>query len=131
MQIERRQHVVTPFEIVKLESALAARARELARSLAERNQITVERSADEVDDALLAAERETSARALSQDLRLLRQVEAARDRLRASTYGVCLRCEEAIAPQRLQAIPWTPYCLSCQASIEDSRKCPSRTAEAA
>src|SRR5215831_18047954 len=104
MQIERRQHVVTPFEIVKLESALAARARDLARSLAERNQITIERSADEVDNALQAA---------------------ARDRLRASTYGVCLRCEESIAPQRLQAIPWAPYCLSCQASAEDSRNCPA------
>ena len=131
MQMQRKQHVVTPFEIVKLESALAARARDLARSLAERNQITIERSADEVDNALQAAERESSAQALSQDLRLLRQVEAARDRLRASTYGVCLRCEESIAPQRLQAIPWAPYCLSCQASVEDSPTCTSRTAQAA
>jgi hypothetical protein len=36
--------IVTPLDIVTLESALATRARELARSLAERNQIAIERS---------------------------------------------------------------------------------------
>jgi len=118
-RIDKNQYIMTPLDIMTLESALTIRARELARSLAKRNQITIERPADNFDDALLAAERESSAQALSQDLRLLREVEAARDRLRDSTYGVCLRCEEAIAPQRLRAIPWSAYCVSCQAKVEN------------
>ena len=129
--IDKNQYIMTPFEIMKIESALAKRARELTRSLAERNQIAIERSADEFDDALLAAEREFSAQALSQDLRLLRDIEAARDRLRASTYGVCLHCEEAIAPRRLQAIPWAAYCISCQENVDDDRTFQTKLANAA
>lgn len=125
IQTDRNQYIVTPLDIMTMESALAMRARELARSLAQRNQITIERSADEVEDALLADERESCAQALSQDLRLLREIEAARDRMRHNTYGVCLQCEEAIAPQRLRAIPWAANCLSCQAKSE--RACPSLT----
>ena len=129
--IDKNQYIMTPFEIMKIESTLAKRARELTRSLAERNQIVIERSADEFDDALLAAEREASAQVLSQDLRLLRDIEAARDRLRAGTFGVCLHCEEAIAPRRLQAIPWAAYCLSCQESVDEDRTFQTRLANAA
>ena len=71
--------MTTP-ELKTIETALKTRAKELSRSLAERNQITIERSADVFDATLLAAERESSARALEQEFRLFRQVEAARNR---------------------------------------------------
>ena len=109
---------MTPQEMKTMESALTRRASELARSLAERGQIVIERSADDFDNAVLAAARESSAQALSQDLRLLRQLEAALGRLRDGAYGVCQRCEEEIASKRLQAIPWAAYCVSCQAEVE-------------
>jgi DnaK suppressor protein len=102
-----------------LEDVLLARALELARSLtAERNQIAVEQSADEMEAKLLAAERETSARTLMQDSLLLKEVQAARDRMRQGAFGICLRCEEEIASKRLQAIPWAALCVSCQAKAE-------------
>ena len=104
------------------EEVLLARALELARSLAERNQIAIEQSADAIDATLLAAERETSARNLTQEYRLLREVEAARGRMREGTYGVCLRCEEEIAPKRLQAIPWAALCVSCQTKAENAEQ---------
>src|SRR5581483_10234365 len=85
-----------------LEVGLKTRARELARTVAERKQIAIERAADVFDASLLAIERESSARTLEQDFRLLRQVEAALDRLRDGTFGICGRCEEEIAPKRLQ-----------------------------
>lgn len=110
---------MTTLDLKTLETALQTRARELARSLAAHNQITIERAADAFDEALLAAARESSAQILAQDFRLLRQVEAARDRLREGTFGVCLRCEEEIAPKRLLAIPWAAYCVSCRARVEE------------
>ncbi len=109
---------MTNLNLTAVESGLAARARELTRSLAERNLIAVERSADAFDDALLASARDTAAQTLSHELRLLREIEAARERLRAGTYGICTRCEEEIAPKRLQAIPWAACCVSCQAAAE-------------
>ena len=41
-------------------------------------------------------------------------VEEALDRLQSGDFGVCLSCEEAIAPKRLSAIPWARYCVTCQ-----------------
>jgi DnaK suppressor protein len=78
----------------------------------------VERSADQFDAQLLAAERESSAQALAQEFRLLRRIEAARNRIVQGAYGICLSCDQEIALKRLQAVPWAEYCLSCQAEVE-------------
>lgn len=122
--------MTTP-ELKTIETALKTRAKELSRSLAERNQITIERSADVFDATLLAAERESSARALEQEFRLFRQVEAARNRMRDGTFGICLRCEEEIAPKRLKAIPWTAHCVTCQEEAEEKDTFRSTLARAA
>jgi len=44
----------------------------------------------------------------------LRQVQEALDRLDLGEYGYCQACGVPIAPKRLQAVPWTRYCLLCQ-----------------
>ena len=102
-----------------LEVGLKARARELARTLAQRNQIAIEGAADFVDASLLAIERESSARTLEQDFRL-RQVETPLDRLRDGTFGICEGCQGEIAPKRLQAIPWATRCIPCQERVKSS-----------
>ncbi len=122
---------MTTLELKTIELALRTRARELADSLAERDQITVERSADTFDATRLAAERESSALALSHDFLLLRRVEAALGRMRKGVFGFCLACEEEIAPKRLQALPWAAYCLSCQAKAEEGEALSGRLARAA
>jgi DnaK suppressor protein len=110
---------MTRLDLKTIDTALTRRSSELARTFAGRSQIAIETSADHVDNTLLAAEREYSAQALSKGMRVLREVEAARKRLRDGAYGVCLRCEEEIAPERLQAIPWASCCVSCQAAVEE------------
>lgn len=98
----------------KYERSLMARAAELRNSLRQRGYISMEQSADELDQTILAAERDLSAQGLEKDSRSLRQIEAALRRVRDGAYGMCLRCEEPIAPKRLDAVPWADYCLSCQ-----------------
>lgn len=122
--------MTTP-DLKTFDEALTARIRELACSLAERNQIEIERSADDFDNALASAERESSAQALSQEMVLFRQVEAARHRLRNGSFGICQRCDEEIALKRLRAIPWATYCLSCQAEAEESMAAQPKLARAA
>lgn len=41
----------------------------------------------------------------------LAQIEAALDRIAAGTYGSCAICGEQIAEGRLEARPWTPFCI--------------------
>lgn len=53
--------------------------------------------------------------------RELQQVTAALKRLDDGSYGVCLDCGEAIAEQRLLALPATPLCAACQAIAERPR----------
>jgi DnaK suppressor protein len=48
----------------------------------------------------------------------LRLVRQALNRIAEGTYGECVRCSEAIGPKRIEALPWTPYCIDCQERIE-------------
>lgn len=102
----------------KHELSLQTRAAELRQSLAQRGYITAEQAADELDQTILAAERDLSVKGLENDFRSLRQIEAALRRVREGVYGSCQRCDEPIAPKRLDAIPWAAYCLSCQERAE-------------
>lgn len=47
-------------------------------------------------------------------VRNLQQVRAALQRIEAGTYGVCVDCGRPIERARLDAVPWTPYCLEDQ-----------------
>jgi DnaK suppressor protein len=38
--------------------------------------------------------------------------------MRESTFGVCTNCGNVIGEKRLQAIPWSPYCIDCQELVE-------------
>jgi len=48
------------------------------------------------------------------DYTQLRLVNEALDRMESGDYGICLECQEPIAPKRLQAISWARYCVKCQ-----------------
>lgn len=41
----------------------------------------------------------------------LKQVQAALQRIDDGTYGTCIDCGRPVQEARLEAIPWTPYCL--------------------
>ena len=51
----------------------------------------------------------------------LREVEAAMDRLRDGTYGMCADCGAAIGYARLRVTPETRRCALCQTKFEDKR----------
>jgi RNA polymerase-binding protein DksA len=43
----------------------------------------------------------------------LAAIDAALERLDAGTYGQCTSCRKPIAPERLEALPWTALCIDC------------------
>lgn len=47
----------------------------------------------------------------------LASIRAALQRVQEGTYGVCLECGAAIAPQRLEFAPEAPYCVTCNARL--------------
>ncbi len=34
------------------------------------------------------------------------------------TFGQCISCGEEINPKRLEAVPWTRFCIECQEKME-------------
>ena len=53
-----------------------------------------------------------------QQAEILLAVTEALDRVATGTFGLCQRCEGSIAPLRLEAIPYTPYCIRCAEKLE-------------
>jgi len=41
-------------------------------------------------------------------------VDEALVRLDDGTFGMCVRCGQPIAPERLEALPWAARCIDCQ-----------------
>ncbi len=45
---------------------------------------------------------------------VLAAIDAALGRVDAGTYGTCQRCENAIAEERLEALPYAELCIDCK-----------------
>ena len=69
---------------------------------------------DEVEFAIRSAQQDLNAATVELRSRTLREVESALKRVAGGTYGECEGCGEEISANRLKAIPWARYCLTCQ-----------------
>jgi DnaK suppressor protein len=49
---------------------------------------------------------------------MLGMVDSALARIREGTYGECINCGNEINAKRLEAVPWTRYCIECQDKLE-------------
>lgn len=55
------------------------------------------------------------------DRQLLQMVETALQRIREGSFGECVNCGNEINPKRLEAVPWTRYCIACQEKLEQGQ----------
>jgi len=100
--------------------SLLEKRREVLRALGLRSDgPDAGESMAEDDRATVTHEEFVSSRMNSLDYSQLRLVEEALDRLEAGDYGICLACEEPIAPKRLKALSWARYCVKCQESMTE------------
>lgn len=109
---------MTKNELNKYKALLEAKRADLAGGLRNRDGITIEKTADALDEVQLAGERELAIRNLDRESNLLRNVRIALSRIADGSYGTCLHCEEEISPKRLNAVPWTAYCIKCQEAAD-------------
>jgi DnaK suppressor protein len=95
-------------------SARAAREREGARG-------QVLDTPGDIGDASVADEGQSEDFAEGElDATVLQQLRDALKRIDDGTYGRCIVDGAPIEPQRLDAVPWTPYCLKHQTQIEQA-----------
>ena len=109
---------MTQTEINKYKAMLEAKQAELSAGLRNREDIAIEKTPDAIDEVQLAGERELAIRNLDRESNLLRNVKGALVRVADGSYGVCMHCEEDIKIKRLDAVPWTKYCIKCQEAAD-------------
>jgi DnaK suppressor protein len=91
---------MTKAELNKQKALLETKQTELAGGLRNREGIAIEKTADTMDEVQLAGERELAIRNLDRESNLLRNVRL------------------ALSPKRLNAVPWTAYCIKCQEAAD-------------
>jgi DnaK suppressor protein len=69
---------------------------------------------DTTDDATSSEETSESLEEGAMVSEMLEQVRDALHRLQDGSYGKCTVCGRQIEHARLEAVPWTPYCLEDQ-----------------
>ena len=105
-------------EISKYRAILETKHAELTAGLHNRKDIAIEKAADAIDEIQFAGERELATRNLERGSHLLRDVQSALARVADGSYGTCLYCEGEIKAKRLEAVPWTKYCVRCQEAAD-------------
>jgi DnaK suppressor protein len=82
----------------------------IARLEAEARDSPEDEPEDLADTAVSSEGKETAFRESSIEFQMLKEVRDALRRMEDGTYGRCIDCGREIAPARLEAVPWTPYC---------------------
>ena len=99
---------------------LEAKLQEIAGSLQDRSELSIEQSADVIDMIRTATDRDLAVQRFNLSAQTLSDVRAALNALGNDDYGICQECDEEIAPRRLDVIPWARFCVRCQ-EVRDSR----------
>ena len=81
---------------------------------------------DYIDIARSSADIETHAGLIARAEEKLKYLDEAISQLEAGTYGTCVGCHQSIPIERLIAVPFALYCLSCQARRRPSQDTWSR-----
>jgi DnaK suppressor protein len=106
----------------RYQQRLLAQERELiariAGAVASAREPRNEQAGDAADESVTDNRKEEPVREADADSTLLNQVREALTRLDNGTYGQCVVDGQPIEESRLDAVPWTPYCLKHQERTE-------------
>lgn len=83
-------------------------------------EIAEVRTPEEAEEALLSEGRERMSAFIHRGSQKLEAVSRALERIRDETYGRCTACGSEIPEERLEYLPMTSLCLTCQ-SLKEQR----------
>ena len=102
----------------KLENLRQESMRFLERLRHESRSLETDGTQDSADQCVVNLSKEYLFEQSSQKRTTLRLIEAALQRMTEGSFGTCVACSDEIQIRRLQAVPWTQFCLSCQEELE-------------
>jgi DnaK suppressor protein len=102
----------------KLVQQRAELERSVLATVQQGREAEAENRIDPADQAVMSYQKELIFSQGTNKHTQLSLVRMALERLEDGSYGECAECGEKISPRRLEALPWTPYCISCQEKLE-------------
>jgi len=109
-------------ELAVYKKTLVARRNEIVRKLSEfRNEskeVETDIAQDVADKAESSYTKEFLLSLSDAERDLLFQMDAALRRIDRGEFGNCQMCQKEISKKRLNALPWTPFCIDCQEKAE-------------
>ena len=109
--------------LLRLHERLVAQREAMRQKLIDENKLARVSSgakADVADAASDGEQTEINSQLAALESRELNQIQRAIDLIRKGRYGTCEVCQSSIPIERLKALPFTPYCVSCQRELEES-----------
>jgi DnaK suppressor protein len=111
--------------LLRLHQNLLARRDSLSNKLAGdladlRDFRAADSTGDSADLAFEAGSDEMSSRFVELDDRELSKIERALARWQRGTFGICEGCQKRIPLARLNALQFTPFCITCEREMEKS-----------
>jgi DnaK suppressor protein len=108
--------------LLRLHKSLLARRADLLKKLAGEwanlQGFGTDSTGDAADVAFESGSDEMASQLAELDARELNQIERALTKLKNGTYGTCEGCGGKIGIARLNALPYTTYCIDCQREAE-------------
>jgi len=109
-------------EIERFERILKIRLNETLKSIDrlgdETRSINSDSPKDAGDRCIMSVSKESLFHQSGERRVMVRTIEAALARIQRGTFGSCMACGDVINARRLEALPWTRYCLRCQKGFE-------------
>jgi DnaK suppressor protein len=118
MTMQEMKNSMSGTDLTRFAQVLRAKKADSARSGLGLEEIAVERTADEHEEAERRFERELAIDGLNRKASVRRSIAMALARIDDHTYGICIHCGEEISRRRLEAVPWTPFCIRCQEAAD-------------
>lgn len=113
---------ISPKFVRRFKERLLQQKRHLERSnlsIVEQGRETIAEDAqDTADQAVFSYQKELLFTRGTHDHGQLYLVKNALERLKEGSFGECIECGNQIGAKRLEALPWTPYCIDCQEKME-------------
>lgn len=112
-----------PETINRFEETLRRQEKQLEQSMIsaveQGREVAADSALDAADQAVQSYQKEMLFSQGTSGHEQLALVRVALKRLNEGTYGECIHCGKTIGLKRLEALPWTPNCISCQEKIEN------------
>jgi DnaK suppressor protein len=109
---------MTTTDLATFREVLLRKRNELSRNSRTLESIEIERTADALEEAQNKSARELAVSGLARSSTINRNVAMALVRIEDGTFGTCVHCGNDIARRRLDAVPWTPFCIRCQEAAD-------------